>query len=424
MDPVTFLCWAAIATGILFIFLLSMAEASLLAISDVTVRRLVDEGNTRARMIMRLRDGHEYLSAIIVGVNSCVILVSTVMTVLLHHNVKNISHWHEELWHIGTVAVILVFAEITPKTWGALSSERIALWIVPMIRTLDILTAPVIRGITRISNFLLGIRNGMELHTRSFVTAREIKAAVDISQEEGSVEPDEGEMLDSVIELGETTAREILVPRVNIFAVPETASAAEAIDVVVTSGHSRIPIYRNTIDRIVGILYVTDLLRAFEEGRREINLMEIARAPVFVPETKRVDELFRELRDQSVHMAVVLDEFGGTEGLVTIEDILEELVGDIADEHDAPDDDIMRIDEHSALVIGQIRLSDINEDLDLHLPEDEYETLSGLVAGLMGHIPQVGESCEFDNLTITVHEGTEQHADRFRIDGLPEVSEQ
>ena len=406
---------AVIGLALAACFLLSLAEASLLAITDIAVRRLVEKGNRRALVVQQLKSGEDYLSAIIVGINASVILISTLMTVLVHKNLSEAAPWHIEAWHIGAIVFILVFAEVTPKTWGALAPEKTALAVAPAIHYLIVLTGPLVRMFTAISNLFLRLTGTPPAHQRHFISAQEIKAAADIGEEEGMVEPDEGEMFDSVIELGETAVREIMAPRVDIVAVSQDATAEEVVAVAVESGHSRIPVYEGAIDSISGILYVNDLLRQFRAGQRELDLAALARPAVFVPETKRVSDLFRELRDQRVHIAVVLDEFGGTEGLVTIEDILEELVGEIEDEHDPAVEEVLVLSETEALVDGKTRITDVNEHLSLELPEDGYETIGGLVAGEMGHIPQVGERLRSGDTVIIVEQGTEQHVERVRI---------
>jgi len=414
-DPLSIAGGIVIALGLAMVFLVSLAEASLLAVSDVTLRRLAEKGNRRAMLIQRMREGQEYLSVIIVAMNVSVIMVSTVMTLLLHANASGHGAQHAELWHAGTILFILVFAELTPKTWGTLTAEKTALWIAPIIHYLTILTSPVVRIMTAISNLLLRAVGTPAVHLRHFVTPEEIQAAADISEEEGLVAPEEGEMLDSVMELKETTAREIMVPRVDVVAVRQDASLERAVTAVVETGYSRIPVYSETIDSITGVLYAKDVLVELQAGNREIRLADLVREPVFVPETKRVSELFRELRDQSVHIAVVVDEFGGTEGLVTLEDILEELVGEIEDEHDEPVEEITLVGEHEALADGKCRIEDVNECLNVTISEDEYETIGGFVTGEMGCIPEVGDKLESGPVQIIVEQGTDQHVERVRI---------
>ncbi len=413
-DPLSIVGVAAIALAIGAVFLLSLAEASLLSVSEVTVRRLVERGDRRAAAVERLRSNDDYLSAIIVGVNLSVILISTVMTLLVKKHLGAGSSWQQEAWHVGAIAVILVVAELTPKTWGAVASERMALRVARPMERLSRLAAPVVQAVTRVGNlFVRGV--GPEGSHRRIISSAEVQAAADIGQEEGLVQPEEAEMLGSVIELGETTAREIMVPRVDIVAVPRDVTVEECVRIAVESGHSRIPVYEESKDRIIGILYLTDLLRELRHGQRDVDIAALAREPVFVPETKRVGQLFRELRDKTVHLAVVLDEFGGTEGLVTIEDILEELVGDIEDEHDLPEEDIVVLSPTEALVDGKTRITEVNERLAVHLPEEEYETLGGLVAGRLEHMPQVGERLQAGDAELVVEHSDRQYVAVVRV---------
>jgi CBS domain containing-hemolysin-like protein len=414
-DPLVWIGGAAVLAGLVAIFALSLAEASLLAVSEVALRKWAETGSRAAGLVQRLRQSHDYLSAIIVGINAMVIGVSTLMTLLVHRILPDAPHWQVETCHAGAILSILVFAELTPKTWGALAPRRPALAMAPAVASFTRVVGPAVRLLAVVAEAVAGPPAKTQGHSRHFITRSEIQAAVDIGQEEGVVEPEEGEMVDSVMELGETVAREIIVPRVGIVAVPDTASAEEAVRIAVESGHSRIPVFHHTIDSITGILYVNDMLREFARGNRDISPADIAREPVYVPETKRVSELFRELRDASVHIAVVLDEYGGTEGLVTIEDILEELVGDIADEHDLPDLGIVPLSDTEALVDGKARISEVNEQLDLDLPEDDYETIGGLVAGQTGRIPAVGETITVGTTALVVESGTEQHVERVRV---------
>ncbi len=403
-----------VALGAIFVF--SLAEASLLAFSDVSLRRLVDKGDRRGLAIEALKSSEDYLSAIIVGMNASIILVSTLMTVLVRSRIApEAQSWHAEAWHVGTIVVILVVAELTPKTWGTLMAEKTAPLVAPPVQRFVHITAPLIGLLTAVSGAFLRATGTQVVHSRHFVTAGEIQAAADIGEEEGIVEPQEGEMLDSVLELGDTTAREIMVPRVDIVGVSITDSVEDVVTCAVDSGYSRIPVYERTIDNITGILYVNDLLRALRNGDRNIDLRALAREAYFVPETKRVGELFRELRDRSTHIAIVLDESGGTEGLVTIEDILEELVGEIEDEHDAPVHEIQVLSDTEALVDGKVRIAEVNEQLDCELPDDEHETIAGLVAGKMERIPEVGESLEEGHVQLTVEKGTPQRVEQVRV---------
>ncbi len=372
-------CVAAIA-------FFSLSEAALVSISEATVRRLMDNGNRRAAAVYELIRSGEYLNTLIIGFNSCIILSATMMTLLMHRLMPEGESWETAVGHIGLLSIILVVAELAPKTYGSVHAERLALRVAGPVKRMMQILAPFSAVLTHLARALLRVAGVGLLPVRHLVTRDEIMAAADIGEEEGIVAPEEGEMLDSVIEMAGTTVREIMTPRVEMVALPITVSLDEIVKTAVDSGYSRIPVYRDNIDHICGILYVNDLLREFRDGLKPLDLSKILREPFFVPESKRLWELLREMRERKIHIAIVIDEYGGTEGLVTIEDILEELVGEIEDEHDTPSLEIRTVGENEALVEANTRIEHVNEVLGLELPDEEHET----VGGLRGRQPAAG----------------------------------
>lgn len=423
MSTIVTVLWCFII-GLCFVgvLLLSLAEASLLSVSKSKMRALSRRGDRGARQIVELTDTADFLSAFIVGVNALVLIISTLMTVVVRSIYGSQAQWPQMVAHTAMLAAILVVAELSPKTYGSLRAEPAARAAAGLMAWLTWALAPVVRLMTAISNTVLRLVGISPRHQRHFITADEIRAAADMGEEEGTVEPDEGEMFDSVIELGEKTVRDIMVPRVDIVAVPEDASLEQAAEVAVGSGFSRIPVYADTIDRITGVVYVNDVMVHLSRGDNEVKVSEVAREPLLAPETKRLDEMLRELRESKVHIAIIIDEFGGTEGLVTIEDILEELVGEIEDEHDPHEEAFVLPTEGEAVVSGKARIEQINEALELELPTEEHETISGFLSGKAGRMPQEGEVLAEGGVLFTVEESNEQHVDRVRIT-LPERQE-
>jgi len=394
---------------------LSFSEAALLGISDIRLRALCKSGDPRAALLRGLVSSHEFLTVIIVGVNVCIITISTIMTVLVSRSASVHGTWHEEAIHIGMVFFMLIVAEIAPKTYGALFAERVALRVARPMSILLRILGPAMTVITAIAYGILrlfGVKAGDEI---GFVTRDEIRVAADVSEEEGALEPEEGEMIDSVLELSMAKVSEIMVPRVDIVALDENDTLQHILRVVIESGYSRIPIYSGTLDNITGILYANDLLIRLKDGGSEVDLAAIAREPFYVPESKLLDELFSEMRERAVHLAIIVDEFGGTEGLVTIEDILEELVGEIEDEHDTVSQDMVLISADEAVVSAKERIEALNEQLLVSLPDDQYDTIGGLIMGLANHIPKAGEAFEIDGVVLTVEDSDEQHIERVRI---------
>ncbi len=397
------------------IFFVSLAEAALVAVPPIVVRRRAERGDRRAQVIRQLQETSHYLTALIVSMNAGIILISTITTVLAAHLLAEDATSQHELLHIGMIAIILVVSELTPKTYGSLFPERVALWVARPVQRLTYLLAPVTGVLMALSRVLFqATGTGLEQRAQ-LMTPEQIRAAAELGLENGQVSAEETEMLDSVIELTRTTAREIMVPRADIVALPRAASVDEVVSTALSSGYSRIPVYGEDIDQIVGIFYVRDLLATPAGQWDELGLPQIIREPLLVPETKRVDQLLATMRQQSTHIAMVIDEFGSTAGLVTIEDILEELVGEIEDEHDLPEQEIKLLSATEAVVDGKARLADVNEALHTDLPEDEHETVAGLVSALAGHIPAPGDVICCGPVQFIVQEGDEQQVERLHV---------
>jgi putative hemolysin len=225
---------------------------------------------------------------------------------------------------------------------------------------------------------------------------------VDAGEEEGIIEEEEQEMIYSIFEIGETLAREIMVPRIDVVAITAATPVKEALDIILEVGHSRIPAYEETIDNIVGILYARDLLAHFRDGEPEIALRDMLRPAYFIPEAKKVDQLLEELQQRKVHIAIVVDEYGGTAGLVTIEDILEEIVGEIQDEYDAEEPFIEVITPNEVVFNARVDLDDVNRLLEIELPTTESDTLGGLIYSQLGRVPTVGDEVLIDGVRLSV----------------------
>lgn len=411
LDLLTLLGAAVIIVCLVGIFFCSLAEAAMLGISETARRRLAESREVPALRLARLLGNGHYLSTIIVSMNSLLIVLSTVMTLLVHHLHGPTDDWTSEFMHMGMVLFILVFAELTPKTYGGLYPEAVGLRVAQPIAVLTRLYRPLVRLLTRLAGPVTG-HGGPE---QELLTIEEIRMAADVSEEEGMVEPEEAEMLDHVMDLGETRVGEIMVPRVAMIAAEDTLTVAQFAALASSSGLSRIPLYHETVDTITGIVYVKDLLRRLAAGESSLALDDLARPPLYIPATKRIDDLLHELREKRVHIAIVVDEFGGTAGLVTIEDILEELVGEIEDEHDPPSEDIVALSEKELRVDGRVRIEDVNTHLAVSLPEEQYETIGGLLSGLAGRIPATGEVFQVGSVRLIVEQSDGQHLEQVRI---------
>ena len=274
--------------------------------------------------------------------------------------------------------------------------------------------------LTAVSRAFFPVAGGNTKYQDHQMTPEQIRAAAELWVENGQVTAEETEILDSVLELTRTTAREVMSPRVDVVALSATATMDEVVDTALSSGYSRIPVYEEDIDHIVGVLYVHDLLATPPEQWHDLKLHDIVHEPLLAPESKPVDELLWMMRERSTHLAVLIDEFGSTAGLATIEDILEELVGEIEDEHDLPEQDIELLSPTEAVVDGKTHIEDINEALGTDLPEDKYETVAGLVSAIAGHIPEPGDVVRCGEAKFIVQEGDEQQIQRLWVIVQPE----
>jgi len=267
----------------------------------------------------------------------------------------------------------------------------------------------------RQNNWLQGLQRIL-LGRRRALSEKELQEMIDESEEEGIINEGEGEMLHSIIEFGETIVREVMVPRTDMICCPIDAPMQQLLETIIRSGHSRFPIYEGTTDRIVGIIYAKDLLRYWGKDPATVSIPKVMRQPFFVPESKRIEELLQDFKSRRVHLAIAVDEFGGTSGLITIEDLIEEIVGDIMDEYDLEESQLQRDGDGSYLVDARINIYELEELLDIKvLNKDEFDTLGGYLSHLAGHVPKVGETISEGHLEMTVIDGDERRISRVRI---------
>jgi CBS domain containing-hemolysin-like protein len=362
------------------------------------VRTLDNENRVGSHALMALKESPEHLlTTILIGNNIVNIAAASVATSIA---IKMFGDVGVGIATGFVVIVLLVFGEIGPKIYASRASDTFALAVAPIILFLSKLFTPVIWLVERVSPSL-GIGKDT---AEPAVTEDEIKEWIDVGQEDGTIEKEEQEMLYSVLEFGDTTAREIMTPRVNVVLMEDTVSFEEAIRIFNETGFSRIPVYHDQVDNITGILNVKDVFSAMVSDRKDSTVREIMYDPMFVPESKKIDELLKELRIHRVQMAVVIDEYSGFVGIVTVEDILEELVGDILDEFDKEEPGAQELAPGVHVVDGQMWVEEINETMNLGLPTAEaYETIGGLIIDRLGHLPQhPGEKVEIDKGRITL----------------------
>ena len=251
---------------------------------------------------------------------------------------------------------------------------------------------------------------------RPGVTEEEIHTLIDVGEQEGVINRDEHAMIDAVLDLGDTLVREILVPRTEMVAVEITTPVTEVLETIIEAGHSRIPVYEGDVDHITGILYAKDLLKLWGKLPEEISIRSICRKAYFIPETKTTADLLKEFKKRRVHMAVAVDEYGGTSGIITIEDILEEIVGEIRDEHDPVEQSgISRLDDGSYIFDARSHIEDVEDELNVQLPRGEYDTLGGFLSHLLGHVPAQGEQGRYETMLFTVEEADARKVSTIKV---------
>jgi putative hemolysin len=394
------------------------AEIALVSIRRSRVEQLAEEGNPGARRVRRLLDDPgRFLAVSQLGLTVIGFFASAFAAVNLAGALTTalertgIDHGTADAISLIVVTVILalftiVFAELVPKTLALSSPERFAFTLSIPIDFLARVLGPVIALLTGATRAIAGIF-GARVTNEANISAEELRLIVERGGEQGVLEAEEEQMINAVIELGERRLHEVMVPRIAIVGLSASATLEEAIDRVVDEGHSRIPVYEETIDEVVGILYAKDLLPFLKQGSgpRPI-LRSLLRTPVFVPESMSIDDLLHEFQRRKVHIAIVLDEYGGTAGLVTIEDLLEEIVGEIQDEYDTEEPMVVRLSEHEARVDGRADIDDLAELFDLNdlglEDADEYDTVGGLIYHRIGGVPSPGDEVDVDGLHLTV----------------------
>ena len=376
----------------------SSSEVALISITRAKARTLANEGKPGSKAVAALKESPEHLLiTILIGntfVNIAAASIATAMAIKVFGDIG------VGIATFFVVIVLLVFGEIGPKIYAARASDSFALTVAPVILFLSRIFSPFIWIVERVSpTFGIGKETG-----EPSVTEEEIKEWIDVGKEDGTIEQGEQDMLYSVLEFADTTAREIMTPRVDVTLMEDTVTFEEAIRIFNETGFSRIPVYHDQIDNITGILNVKDVFSAMVSHRKDSTIKEVMYDPMFVPETKKIDDLLKELQVHRVQMAIVIDEYSSFVGIATVEDILEEIVGDIMDEYDKEEPDIQNISDGVFVVDAQMWVEDINERIEIDLPVDEsYETVGGLIIDRLGHIPlHPGEKVEINEGKITL----------------------
>ena len=409
--------YLALLLLLVFSAFFSASETALSSINKIRLKNRAEDGNKKAKTVMALAEDFDgTLSAILIGNNVVNIasasLATLVATALLGESGAAVAT-------VVVTILVLIFGEILPKSYAKENAEHFALSVASPVKMLKIVFTPAIWMLVKIKQLLTG-RRSKELNVQPSVTEEELKTIIDTVEEEGVLGRRETDIIQSAIDFDNITVQEILVPRVDMVAVEVHASPAEIVDLCVHEGVSRIPVYEGNIDNIIGVLYAKDMLSCLAKGK-EMQPRRMKREVLFVYRTKRISDLLSELRHKKQHMAIVTDEHGGTVGLVTMEDILEELVGEIWDETDRAETPIRRIDEHRFLVDGDVRTEDLFEAIAFEDKnfDSEATTVAGWALEVLEHIPAAGEQFTYKNLQIEIHAMDELRIDSVTVTRLP-----
>ncbi|HEV2369136.1 MAG TPA: hemolysin family protein [Acidimicrobiales bacterium] len=396
---------------------LAMAETSLTRMNRVKAISLVETRRRGSQILARLIERPErFLNPILLLNNVCQLVAASLIALVADHLFGALG---VVIATVVEVVVVFVFGEAAPKTWAIQHTERAALWAAPVISA--VLAFPPVRyastALIAVSNLLLpgkGLRQG------PFVSEQELLAMADVAAEEDVIEVEERALIRSIIEFGDTVVRAVMVPRPDMVAVADSDPVNRVIERAIDAGYSRIPVFNNGVDDIVGVVYTKDLMRAAREGKADQPVSTLSRDAHFVPETKRVAELMREMQKDKFHIAIAVDEYGGTAGLVTLEDLIEELVGEIVDEFDVEEPLMEPLPGGALRVDGRMAIGELNELLHTELPAGDWDTVGGLVFNMLGHVPVEGESVEADGHRLVAEKIQGRRIGRVRIVPAPE----
>ncbi len=392
----------------------SSAETALTTVNKLRIRTLADAGDKRALILTTvIEEPGKMLSTILVG-NNIVNLSASALTTTLTMDLLG-SRAVGAATGILTL-LILVLGEITPKTISTLHAERIALSYANAIHILMIVFTPVIFFVNQLARGLLFLLLIDPNKKRVAITEDELRTIVEVSHEEGVIESEEKKMINNVFDFGDAVAKDVMVPRIDMVLVDVNATYDELLEIFRKEKFTRIPVYEDTTDNVIGIINMKDLLLYDREKEPEFSIRSFLRQPLYTYEYKKTAELMLEMRKTFNNIVIVLDEYGATAGLITLEDMLEEIVGEIRDEYDEDEEDEVReLAPDEYLVNGSAKLDDLNERLGLKLESEDYDSIGGLVIGLLDHLPEEGESVEYENLRFVVEHVEKNRIEKIRI---------
>ncbi len=393
MDPDPSLSYIGIGLCLLILAFTSAVDAALTAISRHRVHTLQNEQAPRARILVRLLNDPYRFKAAVLFLNTATLIAATSCTLFA---TRGMMFWWRVVALVVLLLAALILSEAIPKALATRNPTRTALLLSGPMALFAAVLRPIIGAINFFVRPIVRAINGDATLRAPLVTEEELRLLVNVGEEEGLIEPDEREMIEGIFSFGDTLVREVMIPRVDLVALESDDTLEHALDIAIKHGYSRIPVYTETMERLDGMLYVKDLLPLLREGRRDVPLLSVVRQAYFVPEAMKVSALLKDLQQRKMRIAMVVDEYGGTAGLVTLEDVLEEIVGEIHDEYDAEQAALQRVNDTEVLADARVLLDDINDMTGLALASDESDRLGGLVYERLGRVPQVGDLVAID----------------------------
>jgi len=392
----------------------SMSETALMSMSKIRLRHLVENHVKHAKLTQDLLDHpNQLLGTILVGNNLVNIAASAIATSIA------IYFWNNKGVGIATflmTLLILIFGEITPKNIAIDYTEEIVLFIAPIMNVFVKIFSPVVWVLTNFTNGLLHLFGLNKQEKKPLITEEELKTIVEVSSQEGVLESDEKEIIDNIFEYSDMRVKDIMIQRMDIVAVDVSATYEEVVAAFGEKQFSRIPVYEDTIDNIVGVLYAKDLFFIPVEKIKQFDIKKYMREPFYTYEFIKISDFFRRMQGDRIHIAIVLDEYGGVAGIITMEDIIESILGDINDEYDPQDEeDIVCIKEGEYLVNGSVRLEDLNEEIGTHFESEDFESIGGFILGILGRIPRTGEIINYESIRFVIEKVDKSRIMKIRL---------
>lgn len=424
---------------ILFLILINAffaaSEIAVLSVNKAKLGHLAEDGNKRAQLILSLtEEPSRFLATIQVGITLAGFLASASAAVSISRglggvlkgiSIPLISSAADQIAVVVVTIflsfVTLVLGELFPKRLALKHSEKMALFAAKPIQIVSVVMRPFVKILTSSTNFFVRIFDADAEITDERVTEEEIRMMIDVGEENGVLNETEKEMIDGIFEFDNTLSREVMTPRTDVFMFEASTPMDKVITEILEEGYSRIPVYEDDTDNIIGILYIKDLFsELYKKDLKDISMKKLLRTPYFVPETKNTDILFRELQKSKNHMAILIDEYGGFSGIVTMEDLIEEVMGNILDEYDEDyekDEYVQQLDDNTYLVNGLVGIDEINEKLHTKIPDENCDTIGGFVIDLIGNIPEDNDEdiVEYENLVFKIEKVNEKRIEFLKI---------